>query len=340
MTTKPIQFDIPFFTMIKAVAAITLCYCLYLIFNTLLIVFISIILASSIKPIVKKAVRYKIPKSLATLVIVFGFLGLLVTALYLGVQPILVETLNFIKNFGTFLDKISSNYNIQIPDKEKLTELATNYATNLGGQVGSASGELINFGKSLMTIILSVLGLLALTFYQIAEDNKVKDFIADFFGDKEKVKNIIERSENKLGSWFSGQLSLMIFVGVFTYIILFIIGLFDSNIASFALPLAVIAGVLEIVPVVGPFLALIAGIFVGLATSPIYALIILVAYLLIQQIESNIVIPRVMNRAVGIDPMIVIIGIMIGNSLMGALGSLLSVPIMAVLSVLYEEWKK
>lgn len=340
MPTKIYQFDIPFFTVIKVVAAFALCYGLYLIFNTLLIVFISIILASSIKPLVKKAVGYKIPKTLATLVIVFGFLGLLVTALYLGVEPIFKETLTFINNFGTFLDKISTNYNIQIPDKDKLAELARNYAGNLGTQVGSASGELINFGKSLMTIVLSVLGLLALTFYQIAEDNKVKDFIAEFFGNKEKVKNIIERSENKLGSWFRGQLSLMIFVGVFTYIALFIIGFFDHNIASFALPLAVIAGVLEIVPVVGPFLALVAAIFVGLATSPLYALIILITYLLIQQIEANIVIPRVMNRAVGIDPMIVIIGIMIGNSLMGALGSLLSVPIMAVLSVLYEEWKK
>ncbi len=339
MTTKINQFDIPFFTIIKIIVALGLCYGLYLSFNTLLIVFVSIILASSIKPLVKKAVRYKIPKTLATLVIVFGFLGLLVTALYLGVQPLFQETVTFINSFGTFLDKISTNYNIQIPDKDKLAELARNYAGNLGTQVGSASGELINFGKSLVTLALSILGLLALTFYQIAEENKVKDFIADFFGNKNKVKNIIERSENKLGSWFRGQLSLMIFVGLLTYATLFVIGLFDHNIAGFALPLAVIAGVLEIVPVVGPFLALIAAILVGLATSPLYALIILMSYLLIQQIEANIVIPRVMNRAVGIDPMLVIIGIMTGNSLMGALGSLLSVPVMAVLSVLYEEWK-
>jgi predicted PurR-regulated permease PerM len=340
MPTKTIQFDIPFLTIIKVVVALVLCYGLYLIFNTLLIVFVSIILASSIKPLVSQAVKYKIPKTLATLLIVFGFLGFLVTALYLGVQPLFKETIDFISHFGEILDRISSNFNVKIPDRDKVVELFNSYAGNIGAQVGSASGELINLGRSLMTVMLSILGLLALTFYQIAEENKVKNFIAEFFANKDKAKSIIERSEAKLGSWFRGQLSLMIFIGVITYCVLFVIGLADPTIARFALPLAVIAGILEIVPVIGPTLALLPALLVAAATSPIYILIILISYILIQQVEANIVIPRVMNKAVGIDPMIVIIGIMIGNSLMGALGSLLSVPIMAVLSVLYEEWKK
>jgi predicted PurR-regulated permease PerM len=340
MSTTIHKIDISFTTVLKVVAALAFCYFLGIIFNTILIVFVSIILASSIKPMVKNAEHYRIPKTLATMLIVFGFVGFLITALYLGVQPIFRETLDFISHFGEFLDRISTNFNIQIPDKERITELAKNYAGNIGGQVGNASGELINFGKSIMTILLSTLGLLALTFYQIAEDGKVKNFIANFFGNnKEKVKSIIDRSEAKLGSWFRGQLSLMIFIGCFTYTVLFVIGLFNPVIAEFALPLAVIAGVLEIVPVLGPTLALIPALVVGAAASPLYILVILIAYLIIQQIEANIIIPRVMNKAIGIDPMIVIIGIMVGNSLMGPIGSLLSLPIMAVLSVLYEEWQ-
>lgn len=340
MLTKTCQFDVPFLTIVKVILTLVLAYGLYLIFNTLLIVFVSIILASSIKPLVRKATEYKIPKTLATLVIVFGFLGLLITTLYLGVQPLYKEVVGFINNFGEILDRISTNFNYKIPDRNKFEELANNYAGNISSQVGNASGELINLGRNLMTVMLSALALLALTFYQIAEENKVKNFIAEFFDNKEKTKHIIERSEAKLGAWFRGQLSLMIFIGIITYSVLFVIGLFDPTIARFALPLAVIAGILEIVPVVGPTLALILALLVAAATSPIYIVTILITYIIIQQIEANIIIPRVMNKAVGIDPMIVIIGIMIGNSLMGALGSLLSVPIMAVLSVLYEEWKK
>jgi predicted PurR-regulated permease PerM len=339
MTFSNYKIDINFLTIVKIVAALFFCYLLFLIFNTLLIVFVSIILASSIKPLVKKAVSLKIPKTLATMFIVFGFLAFLVTALYLGVQPLFREIGSFIEKFPSLLENISKNYNLQIPDKDKLTELARNYAGSLSGQFGTASGEILKIGNSVVTIMLSTLGLLALTFYQIAEDDKVKNFIASFFSKKDKVKNIIDRSEAKLGSWFRGQLSLMLFIGVITYIVLFIIGQFDPTILKFALPLAVIAGVLEIVPVVGPSLALIPAVLVGLSVSTVFAILILISYLLIQQVEANIVIPRVMNKAVGIDPMIVIIGIMIGNTLMGALGSLLSVPIMAVLSVLYEEWK-
>jgi predicted PurR-regulated permease PerM len=339
MTFSNYKIDINFLTVVKIIAAGFFCFILYSIFNTLLIVFVSIILASSIKPLVKKAVHFKIPKTLATMAIVFGFLAFLVTALYLGIQPLIREIGGFVNNFPILLDNISKNYNVQIPDREKLADLARNYSGTLTGQVGNASGELINFGKSIMTIMLSTLGLLALTFYQIAEDDKVKNFIAGFFSKKDKVKNIIDRSEAKLGSWFRGQLSLMFFIGIFTYFVLFVIGQFDATILKFALPLAVIAGILEIVPVVGPTLALIPALIVGISISPVYFVVVLIAYIVIQQIESNIIIPRVMNKAVGIDPMIVIIGIMVGNSLMGALGSLLSVPIMAVLSVLYEEWK-
>ena len=152
---------------------------------------------------------------------------------------------------------------------------------------------------------------------------------------------ICDNSEKKLGAWFRGQLSLMLFVGSITYLLLFLAGFKDSTgtLAKFALPLAVIAGTLEIIPVVGPTMALIPALFVGAAISPWWALIILMVYLVIQQVESNIVIPRVMSKAVGLDPIVTILGIIIGNNLMGPIGSLLSVPVMAVGSVLYEEFK-
>ncbi len=336
--------EISYKSLFKIVLVVGLLYSIYLLFNVLVIVFVSIICSSAIKPVINKATHYHIPKSLATLGVVFGFLGFLSLMLYLGVQPIVRETIDFINNFGSFLGAISQNYNIKIPNQTDIINLANEYAgnlaNNLSGKVGDAGGEIVKIGSGLLNIMLSTLALLALTFYQLAEEDKIKNFIAKMFGKNEKTaKNIINRSEKKLGSWFRGQLSLMVFIGVITYIGLSIVGWTDSNIAKFALPLAVIAGVLEIVPVLGPTLALIPALFVGAATAPIYIIVILLMYLVIQQVESNIVIPRVMNKAVGIDPMIVIIGIMVGNTLIGPLGSLLSVPIMAVLSVLYEEWQ-
>jgi predicted PurR-regulated permease PerM len=333
--------DITYKSIFRVFLSIGVVIMLTRIMDVLIIVFSSVILASAIKPVVSKLVKFKIPKTMAILTVVLGFLSFMVIALYLGVQPIVKETSDFIVNFGSFLDSISRNYNIQIPNRDDIVNLVKQYSGNLGNQVGNASGQLVNVGRSVLTALLSTLALIALTFYQLAEENKLRDFVSGLFGQKsDQVKTIIDQTEIKLGSWFRGQLSLMLFIGVITYTGLSVIGFTNSSIASFVLPLAVIAGILEIIPVVGPTIALIPAVFVGAAVSPIYALIIFILYLLIQQVEANIVIPRVMNKAVGLDPVIVIIGIMVGNSLMGPIGSLFSVPVMAVLSVLYEEFKK
>jgi predicted PurR-regulated permease PerM len=333
--------EISYKSLFKIVSVVFLVWLLIHILDVLIIIFVSIILSASIKPVIKQLDKYKIPKNLATMFIVFGFAGTLVSLLYLGVRPIYTELSYFFSHFGEFLDSISKNYNITIPNQSDITEFIRSYSSNLGGGVSSASGQIFRIGTGFFNALITTLALVALTFYQLAEDNKLRNFIASLFGKNAKsVRRIIDRSESKLGSWFRSQLSLMVFIGIITYIALFIVGLTDPNIAKFALPLAVIAGVLEVVPVLGPTLALIPAIFVGAAVSPIYALVILLIYLGIQQVESNIVIPRVMNKAVGLDPIAVIVGIMIGNTVLGPLGSFLSVPVMAVGSVLYDEWRK
>jgi predicted PurR-regulated permease PerM len=131
----------------------------------------------------------------------------------------------------------------------------------------------------------------------------------------------------------------MFYVGTLTYLFVLGVSLFSPEMFKFALPLAVIAGVLEIVPVLGPTLALIPAVLISYSISVPVALAMFAGYLGIQQVESNVIIPKVMNKAVGIDPILVIIGILVGSNLMGPIGSLLSVPVMAVISVLFEEWQ-
>jgi predicted PurR-regulated permease PerM len=330
--------EISYKSIFKIVSVIGLIFLLSKVIEVLIILFISVILSSAIKPAIKQLDRLKIPKTIGTMIVVFGSVGLFAFIIYTGIQPIIKEVSYFVSHFGDFLDQISKNYNIQIPNRDDLSTLVKNSFGSFGGQVGSSAGQLFQLGSGFINALLSTLGLIALTFYQVNEDHKTRNFISNFFGAKSnKVRNIIDRSERKLGSWFVGQLSLMCFIFAITYFSIFIIGRTNETISTFALPLAIIAGILEIVPVLGPTLALLPAIFVGASVSPFYAFVILILYLGIQQVEANIVIPRVMNKAVGLDPIIVILGIMMGNQLAGALGSLLSVPVMAVLSVLYEE---
>jgi predicted PurR-regulated permease PerM len=332
--------DISYKSIFKVTLVIGLILLITKIIDILILLFISVILVSAIKPLIQVLDKFKIPKNLATLIIVFGFVGTLAGVLYLGSAPLVGEVSYFASHFGEFVDSISKNYNLSIPNQSETFNFIKNSSGALSDQLGNTSKQIFTIGSSVLNILLSTLALIALTFYQLAEENKVRDFVSSFFGhNASKAKAIINRAEKKLGAWFRGQLSLMIFVGAITYLFLFLFGFRDSSgtIAKFALPLAIIAGSLEIIPVVGPTMALIPAVFVGAAISPWWALIILMTYLGIQQVESNIVIPRVMSKAVGLDPIITILGIIIGNNLMGPIGSLLSVPIMAVGSVLYDE---
>jgi predicted PurR-regulated permease PerM len=334
--------DISYRAIFKVLLVFFLLFLLFQVIDVLIIVFMSVVISSAIKPVVNYMTKVGLPRGISIFFVLFSFFAFIGTLLFFGITPFIAQISNFVNNFGHFLDTINQNYNLQIQyDKDSITKYLTQFTPNIGSTFGNASNQILLLGRGLLNGLLFTLALLVLTFYQLLEENKISNFIASLFhSNSDKIKHIITQSENKLGAWFRGQLSLCTFIGVITFLGLSVLSFFNPILAEFALPLALIAGVLEIVPVLGPALALIPALFVGATINIQFMFAILIVYLVIQQIETNVVIPRVMNRAVGIDPVIVIIGIMVGNTLMGPLGSLLSVPVMAVLSVMYDEWKK
>jgi predicted PurR-regulated permease PerM len=155
-----------------------------------------------------------------------------------------------------------------------------------------------------------------------------------FFGSAKteaKARDFITRLEQQIGGWVRGELALMIIIGLLTYIGLKILGV------NYALPLSIIAGLLEIIPNIGPTIALIPAVLVALTSSPVTALATVALYFLIQQFENNIIVPKIMQRAVGVKPLIVIIALMTGAKLAGVLGAALAVPGYLVLKVVIEE---
>ena len=153
-----------------------------------------------------------------------------------------------------------------------------------------------------------------------------------FSGKQEKlVESIIVKVENGLGQWIRGQLSLSFIVGVLTYIGLRILGI------PYALPLALIAGILEIIPIVGPIISAIPAILVGATMAPILGLAAAALFLIIQQVENNIIVPMVMSRVVGIQPPIIIIALLIGGKIAGLAGAFLAIPIIVVAKIIIKE---
>ena len=134
-----------------------------------------------------------------------------------------------------------------------------------------------------------------------------------------------------LGGWVRGQLLLMLFIGVLAGVGYTLMGL------KYTIVLAILAGLLEIVPLVGPWLGAIPAILVALTQDVRMALLVGVYILVIQLIEGNVLVPRVMGRTVGISPLIVIVGILVGTALGGIPGALVAVPLAAALQVILRN---
>jgi predicted PurR-regulated permease PerM len=165
---------------------------------------------------------------------------------------------------------------------------------------------------------------------------KLGEQLKGLFGEKKarQVETFINEMEKKLGGWARGELTLMFLVGLSTYVGLKLLGL------PFTLPLGLLAGLLEIVPILGPILAAIPAAIIGLSISPIAGLGSIALALLIQQVESSVFVPKIMEKSLGLSPIVTLIAIFIGLKVASIPGALLSIPVVITLQIAGKEFLK
>lgn len=290
----------------------------YLIRDLLIILFVAIILMSALTPMVNLFVKMKIPRALSialTYIIIMAAVGSLLAGI---LPPLIEESSKLIVNFPLLLSRLFDITNI---DKSIFQSELTSISKNA-----------FSFTLAALDNVLTLIFLLVLTFYLLMERENLEKHISSFFvGHEERAKALTVRIEEKLGSWLRGQLVLSLIVGLLSYI-----GLVILNI-PYALPLALLSGVLEVVPVIGPIISSVPAIALALTVSPILGLGVAAMYFVIQQLENNLIVPQVMKRAVGLNPLVVILTIAVGSRLLGFAGALLAVPIAVVLQILVTE---
>lgn len=312
----------------QVLSAILIIACAWLVFqirDVLIALFISYILASAIAPYVDYLQKHRVPKPIAVIVpYVVAIAGLLL--IILSLLPFFISQIELL--FSKFPAYLNQDINL--------------WGTTIEGlQINSlAAKELENLGRNAFAVttivfggVISAISVFAVSFYLLLYRATVKEGLSSLFPVKYqgKIENTITQIEDKLGSWLRGQLVLSFFIGTMTWIILTILGV------DFALPLAVLAGVLEIVPTIGPIISAIPAIIVAFSTSPLLAGLVAVSYFFIQFVENNILVPRIMQRAVGLNPIIIIISIIVGGKLLGIPGALLAIPFVSLLVVAYKN---
>lgn len=315
-TKAEISYKTIFFTLFLVIAL----WFLIQIWEIILWVFIAFIFMSALKPSTEYLERMRFSRVVAVLLqyigvlLVFGFIGSFL------VPPIVVQSIHLAESLPSYVQSVFPFLTID--------------AQTLSQQLTPVGENIFRVTIGFFSNIISLFTIFVISFYLLLERKYLEPQLSAFMGEEgaHKLVRIVAKIEHRLGAWVRGQLFLMLIIGVTSFVGLLFLGI------PFALPLALLAGILEFVPIIGPILSAVPAILVALTLSPFLALLTGILYFLIQQAEANFIVPAVMKRTVGMPPLVTIVALMVGGKLAGIIGALLSVPVLVAVATAVTEY--
>ncbi|MFH1583107.1 MAG: AI-2E family transporter [Candidatus Falkowbacteria bacterium] len=335
LNKRPISINITSGTIIKTIFIFVLAYFLYLISDILILFFVSLVFSSALDPWVDQLKKKKIPRSASVLMMYFIVFAVLGTTLYLIIPPIINEINSISSNFPSYVEAMSSKFSFLkdyslkyglLDNTKSSFDLITGYLQN------TASGvffTLFNIFGGIFSFVL----ILVLTFYMVVEESAMKKLVWSLAPEKHQtyIMHLVNRIQLKMGHWLRGQLIVSLSLAIMSYIGLEILGV------NYALVLALLVGFFSFIPYMGAILGAIPAIFIAFTQSPLLAVLAIVLFYIVHFIEGNFLQPKIMQKAVGLSPIVSILAILAGFKLAGFIGAILSIPATTALSVFIKD---
>ena len=292
---------------------------LYVIRDLILELFVALLIMTIFNPLVTKLSKLKIPRGISVFIVYLLLFGLLGVVIAVIIPPLIEQTTSFTANLPQYLNSLGIN---EIMSEQIISQLFS--------QIGSLPTQALRFGVSVFSNILGLVSVLIFAFYLLLAREKLDDQLGFLFGEgkRKEIAQVLNILEAKLGGWARGQMALMLLVGLLTYIGLTILGI------PFALPLAILAGLLEIIPYIGPIFAAIQSVVIGLSISPLMGLATIALAFLANQVENYLFVPKVMEKSVGVSPIVTLLALAIGFRLAGVIGIIISIPLVLTIQTL------
>lgn len=317
-------------TLFKVVGVVAALWFLVQVREVLGMVFVALLLGLTLEPAVTFLQRRRLPRVLGAAAIYLG-LFLLVSLVVVSLVPLIAEEIGSIAaNFPAYWERMASGWG---GVESRFHEPIQRALESLQQTFRSAAGNIFVLIQTIFGSLVSFIVVLVLTFYLLAQEGAVKRTVLLFTpqATQSYLADLVDRMQQRLGYWLRGVLLLGLIIGSLT-----LVGLRILDIRYF-LVLALLAGMLELIPYVGPILAAIPAVFFGATESLWKGVAVLVLYWLIQQLENHLIVPKVMAKAVGLNPLVVILVILVGAKLAGFVGVLVAVPTAAALSVWLKD---
>jgi predicted PurR-regulated permease PerM len=339
----------------RIIAVGALFYLLYFLRDLLLVLLTAIVIASAVEPTAKFAKRYRISRLVAIIVVYVAVAAVLAAMFYFFI-PVLANDINtLLSSLPQYVDSIS----VWNPFSDsavlgfgKAKEFAEGIALSSGTTIPQSEGVLaaisrlsaaISEGGLLQTAsyffggFLSFVLIIVLSFYLAVQENGIEKFLRLVIPKRHEVYvvGLWQRSQEKIALWAQGQFVLALLVGILVYLGLTLLGVRN------ALLFALLAALFEIIPLFGPILAAIPAVAVSFIDGGLSAGLVTVGlYVVIQQFENHLIYPLVVQKIVGISPIIVILALLAGFKIAGFLGVLLSVPLATILVEVINDFEK
>ena len=327
-----IKFDI--WSIGKILLIFVILWLLYMLRDVIFISLVAVLLATIINPMVNYFENKKIPRWAGALFVYLSVLLVLILVVMAIVPAVVSQTKLFIDELPEFLssilDKVQAG--VQAGSQEQFLNMFNNWlnksslsAKSIFSILGTVAGQ-----------VMSVFMVFVLSFYISVRKRGVRSFIDSLVPTSYRkfLTDFTESAQKDIGAWARGLLLLSLFVGVLVYLGLLILGV------KFSLTLAVIAGLTEVIPYLGPFLGAAPAVLIALTQSPTLALFVLILFMVVQQVESILISPYVMYKSVGLDPLVVILALLVGGKLAGPIGMVLAVPAATIVAILIRYYIK
>jgi predicted PurR-regulated permease PerM len=335
-----VKLVIPAKTIVTILSTAFAVWILYHVRDILTLFLIVVAIVVTFSPIIRSWEKY-IPRSLAIMLLytLIALSAIIITALIL---PLFFSQL---RDFLFYLQSVVSAYgvtndsmfeqlrnNLSIVLQNKGTEIIGPLLTQFRGSLGT----LYSTTMGVVGGIVAIFTVFISSFYLLQEEKNFQEFLANLVpaSHRKRVNSVMDRIVTKMGNYLRGQVLLMVIVGTVIAIALTILGV------PYSLLLGLWAGVMEILPYVGPIFGALPGVFLAFSTLGVTGgLIAILIYFLVQQLENQFLVPKIMGRALGLSPVVIIFSLLIGGKLLGFVGLLIAVPITAAIGVIYEEWR-
>jgi len=297
-------------------------YVTYQVRGILVLVFISFILMTAINPLIRATSKWKVPNVIIVLFVYAAIIALFSTLIASLVPAVVSQTKGLAQALPTYLHNLEDLFNTRFD-----SSVTSDY-------LGSIPSNLLKLAAGAFGNILNVMAVFFMTYYLINERPHLHRYLLKLFDNKNaeaRAERLVHSIEAQVGGWVRGELILMLIIGAMTYFGLIALGI------PYALPLATLAGLLEAVPNLGPTIAAVPAVLIGFTVSPLVGFGALALSILIQQLENNFVVPKIMQSATGTAPLVTIIVLLVGYTLGGVMGAILAMPLYLVGQTVMRE---